>query len=133
MAELEQYAAQLGWLHATPKGEKSPRIDRMDAILPDVTADWVAAHWQECGTVDTGAMGAIPLSWESILGWQVAAEIPLPPWERIAIRRMSVAYVRALHAGAAADCPPPYHDADAEARQRTAAKVRAIFGGRAQQ
>lgn len=137
--DLELYAAQLGWLHATPKaakgkgGKESPRISQYgDPPLPDISVgEYLIGYWQQAGMVESSGFGALPLAYTSITGWQECTGIELDAWESLTIRQMSRAYCRALADGEDRNAPPPWCDMDAVRKSAVNDKIRAVFGARA--
>lgn len=153
--ELELFAAQCGWLDATPEAPPAQRLadkharpdtrsrrrrmldDGNPPALPDVGhAHYLVAHWLSTGCCQAGLGGPIPLSAAELQAWQAGSGHHLLPWEWALLRQMSVAYCAARQAGTEAATPAPYDparnapDAPAIDRQAVEQNFRALFRNR---
>lgn len=153
--ELELFAAQCGWLDATPEpapGQHPParhtqpdtrsrrrRLldDGNTPALPDVGhAHYLVAHWLSTGCCQAGLGGPIPLSAAELQAWQAGSGHHLLPWEWALLRQMSIAYCAARHSGAQPDAAAPYNpernapDEPAINRQAVEQNFRALFRNR---
>ena len=151
--ELELFAAQCGWLDATPKPPPSawptntpgPTPAAAAAAcwttatpaLPDVGhAHYLVAHWLSTGCCQASLGGPIPLSAAELQAWQAGSGHHLLPWEWALLRQMSVAYCAARQAGTEAATLPRMTrarnapDAPAIDRQAVEQNFRALFRNR---
>jgi hypothetical protein len=100
-----------------------------DPPTPPVdAAEHLIGYWRECGTVESGGFGALPLSYQVIEAWQRCTGISLSAWEATTIRAMSAAYCRGLSDGEDSAAPPPWIDGE---RDGVGDKIKAIFGAKA--
>lgn len=114
----------MAWLNVTPKPPKGvkipddapPRVSRVaqmkaDGIVPKMPPN-PAPHFidrlVEIGLTESTGMGAAPLSWASIAGWQSVMGITLQPWEAGLIRKLSVEYLAESHRAEEPGCPAPW-------------------------
>ena len=119
------YARQLAWFNATPRppdtakkvSAPAPKVSRGEEFIarggrplfPDVgDAEYIIAYWFDLGKIQSGGMGAAPLSALEISAWMTASGLCLAPWEFRVLRRMSEAYLAQLHESEKPECPPPY-------------------------
>ena len=73
--------------------------------LPFVVATHMLDWLDELGWSGSTGMGPAPLSFQEIEAWSRLTKTPLEPWEALALRTASAAYVGQLGAG---DLPAPY-------------------------
>lgn len=102
--------------------------------LPDPgLAKHLLGYLMEVGPVGQGAMGPVPVTHSDIAAWQANTGSELTAWEARTLRALSIDWCNTLHAATAEDFPPPWVDVEQSERDRVAAQVRSIFGGRARQ
>jgi hypothetical protein len=124
--DLILYARQLAWFHSTPafKGVKTAKasdseqtltrgqkIERNGGtpLMPEVgEAAYLIGYWHDLGLVSAGAMSGVVLSAAEIAAWREGLAIELSPWEFMAIREMSRAYLSQSRESEKEECPPPY-------------------------
>ena len=111
----------LGWLHATPEGEKTPRCETEAWPLPDVGAFSYLAEWfielkLSFGYTDLKA-------WADLMGAQPE------PWEVTELLAMASAYAHATteYRAKKYDTRPPY-DGLTDKSKITAKRLGALFG-----
>ena len=116
----------MAWLNATPKPDagtkrakaegNAPKLSRMDQMkrdkivpqMPPNPAPHIIDRLVEIGLTEAAGMGAAPLSWQSILAWQDAVSVALPPWEARLIRKLSVEYLAESRRAESENCPAPW-------------------------
>ena len=110
----------MGWLHSTPKSDKEVKISRADklrieqveleALLPKCQAEHLVLLFYESGIREVGFNGYTPLTYQSVVFWQIAQERDLELWEKQAIMDMSREYVMNYNRGCNENeySKPPY-------------------------
>ena len=79
--------------------------------MPEIgDATYLTGYWFDLGMTGQGGMGLVQLSAQEIQSWSAGSGIELNPWEFLAIRKMSLAYVKQLSESERPDCPPPFGD-----------------------
>lgn len=80
-------------------------------LLPDIgDAAYLTGYWFDLGMTGQGGLGLVQISAQEILAWSEGSGIKLNPWEFLAIRTMSLSYLRQLQESEKPDCPPPFGD-----------------------
>ena len=116
----------MAWLHATPKPAEGtrrakaenapPALSRLDQIkrdkltpqMPPLPAPHFIDRLIEIGLTEAAGMGAGPLSWATIAGWQQVTGIALEPWEARLYRKLSLEYLAEGRRAESENCPPPW-------------------------
>jgi hypothetical protein len=116
----------MAWLNATPKppeGSKRAKAEgqplalsraeqmKKDGIVPPMPsnpAPYILTRLLEIGLTEAAGMGAGPISWQSITGWQHAFGIRLPRWELRLLRKLSVEYLAEGRRAESENCPAPW-------------------------
>lgn len=73
--------------------------------------DWGAhliGYLFECGPVNAGGMGPVPLTDRDVLAWRENQGVDLTAWEAGLLIRLSRAYCNGLSEYATATAPPPW-------------------------
>jgi hypothetical protein len=83
-------------------------IDDFTPDFPPIRTPWVIDWLMEVGPTDPGAMGAVPISWDSISQWQQCMGLDLPPWIARLLRHLSSEFVAETVRAREADCPAPW-------------------------
>lgn len=129
---LSLYVKQLAWLNTrrerktkTGKDDVGTRLAELKAQgiepslpfnpLPYIT-DWLF----EIGPTVPAGMGMARLGWPDLLAWQSISGIELSPWEATTLRGLSSDYLNMSLDAKVMECPAPYLDAAAIARNRQA-------------
>ncbi|MEH3121978.1 MAG: hypothetical protein PGN16_08370 [Sphingomonas phyllosphaerae] len=117
---------QLAWLNAVPQPppgsrraevERQPnkvsRLDKMKADgvpvqFPPNSAPHITHRLIEIGLMQSGAGGAVPLSWGEISAWQTNVHTRLEPWEARLIRALSIEYVAEGRRSESENAPSPW-------------------------
>ncbi|WP_294302186.1 hypothetical protein [uncultured Sphingomonas sp.] len=136
----------MAWLNATPKppagsrrakAEATHSISRRDRLkrdripppMPPNPAPHIIDRLIEIGLTEAAGMGAGPLSWATIVAWQQATGIRLPPWEARLIRRLSVDYLAESRRAEDETCPPPWRGTVSQAEiDSEAQRLRDLLG-----
>jgi len=123
------------------KKQKQPRKSRAEQIinnggtplLPDVgEAFYLVNYWRQVGAVGSSESGPVALSYQEIESWQRQAGLPLEPWETIALRQMSEAYVSQWFDSQEPEATAPYGGAsDMIDRQKIGSKIGRILSSNA--
>ena len=135
----------LAWLGAVPqaKSEKladgDKRVSRIERLteqgimpeLPPNPAPHLTNLLFEVGPAEPGGMDDAPIGWSTLRDWQAQVGLQLPPWQARLLRRLSRDYVAEARQARDEDRPAPWGATIQEKRDVVAARVRAIFGGRA--
>ena len=128
----------MAWLNATPKpaegtkrakhglGATMSRIDTMKRhkitpSMPPNPAPHLVDRLVEIGLTEAGAMGAAPLSWQSIVAWQQARRIRISSWEANLIHKLSIAYLAESRLAESENRPAPWRGEVSE--QEAAAEI----------
>jgi hypothetical protein len=97
------YCRHLGWLAATPEGQKQARhelsayADLLD-LEPEPEAVPIVMQAKECGFYAQGGMGATPITWQEVKAWADATGNE-SLWMNDAVKACSEAYVSEYYAG----------------------------------
>jgi len=137
----------MAWLNATPKpaeGSKRAKADnqpppvsrveqmKRDGIVPAMPsnpAPHILARLLEIGLTEVAGMGAGPISWQSIKGWQDAMGIHLARWEIRLLRKLSMEYLTEGRRAEDENCPPPWRAPVTEReKQVEVEKLRMLLG-----
>lgn len=111
------YARHLGWLNATPEGDKMSRRDELSKggegspflEMPELEeAAYLIAYWHDAGTCSVSGMGISPLTWLEIRAWRLENEMYIDGFEIKAIRLLSSEYVSEYHAATDKSRPAPF-------------------------
>lgn len=91
---------------------------------PHIT-DWLI----ELGITEAAGMGAAPLSWREIAAWADGICVPVQPWERRLLRRLSATYLAEGRKSESEHCPPPWRmGVTAREREVEEAQLRSVLG-----
>ena len=82
--------------------------DDIDPEFPECNADYIIKYLFDVGPVQSGGMGAIPLTCQEIQSWQDQSGIELQPWEFNFIRKLSSDYLIESQKSEKPDYPAPY-------------------------
>lgn len=91
--------------------------DGIELPMPSNPAPLITNRLMEIGLTEAAGMGAGPLSWPSIAGWQAVAGVSLSPWEARTIRKLSVEYLAEGRRAESENRPAPWR-APVTARQQ---------------
>jgi len=102
-------------------------IDDFAPDFPPIRTPWVIDWLMEVGPTDSGAMGAVPISWSSIGHWQQCMGHDLQPWIARLLRRLSAEFVAETVRAREPDCPPPWAATTSLNRDEVSRKVTNAF------
>lgn len=115
------------WLNTTIEKEETTRLEKYlddedaEFEMPPLTLPSLFNTFLKIHPYEYGAMGATPLSWQTIESYQNLHGIELKSWELGIIRQASREYVAQMQVSAKADCPSPVRiivkDPDAVAKK----------------
>lgn len=96
----------MGWLDSTPKSKNNDRKSRRKELhkddpnrkLPDCgSTKYLADYFTLSGMCESNGYGAVPLSWQEIVNFDIGAGLNMSAWERRTIRTMSQIYCNVVH------------------------------------
>jgi hypothetical protein len=102
-------------------------------LLPDNPVEHLWTWLLDIGPTLSTGMGERPIECTDLVAWQMLSGVDLMPWESSLLRRASNEYLAEKSRARKPDCPAPYSGTESDIqsnRDRVAASVRAIFGGR---
>lgn len=83
----------------------------------------------ECGPVNNGGMGQVPLTWTDIKDWSGLMGVDVTGWEAGVLKRLSSAYLSEYQQAKDPGRPAPYRpDMTASARASVSNKIGSVFG-----
>jgi len=107
----------LAWLHSAPKRHdkddnppsrlRSLTDDSPAKALPDAD-DYITMCFDLSGMCLSGAMGAVPLTWQEVGAFIRHSGYSLDGWEAEQVIKMSMSYCSMLSKANKLGCPPPY-------------------------
>lgn len=112
--------AYLAYLHSTPVVENGKRntksrlaqyltITGAAPKMPDVRDRYLINWLSDLGTVQMGANGFLPISWQEIKSWADLTSRKIDWWESQTLRLMSESYSNWSHKAQKADVEPPWY------------------------
>lgn len=137
----------MAWFNATPKPDPRSRRGQREAptavlsrgeqrkrdglalSMPPNPAPHIIHRLVEIGLTEAAGMGAAPISWAAIHGWQQVTGVRLAPWEGRLLRKLSHAYLVESRRAEAETCPPPWRlVVTAREREVEERRLRALLG-----
>lgn len=102
------------------------KVKGLEPEWPPLPAPYIADWWQRIGLSVAGSMGESALTTGQIRADLAAIGFSALPWEIIAIRRMSEAFVIQCSQAEKPNCPAPYPEPDSPIEDRRASIARRI-------